>query len=608
MNTSIFSIYEKAIEQTQIEIEALNKRINKNSLARLALIVGGGGLLFWSFQQKQVWIVFVLFMTIILLFAYLIRRQSRLESERDDLTAFLRVNENEIQLRDQRKTCYTEGENFEDNRHPYLSDLDIFGRFSLFTLVNRAATKEGIKTLANWLLSAARKEAILSRQSAVKELEPKLDWSQQLQSRLLFNLDQKIEVKPFLTKYFQGGDLSFGSTFMRIYTQIVPFALLVGVGLSFFGIKSLGYVAVLALINVLWTFAMAGRVSVFSSKIDKVGGILNAYAGGIHLIETEQWESTLNRNLQARLKVDNQKGKLSDAFKELGELINKLDARNNVIVGLVLNMLLLWDFRQVMAIVKWKSNYEENILEAFDVVAEMEALVSLATLKRNHPTWVFPVLMDRPDQDKIKAVGINHPLIPKGLAVENDYNANDHRIALVTGSNMAGKSTFLRTIGINAVLAYAGAPVCASMFEIPIYKLITYMRIKDNLNESTSTFKAELDRMKYILETVDRDKDSFFLIDEMLRGTNSVDKYLGSRAIIKKLIAMDGMGMVATHDLQLSTLEGEYPGVVRNYHFDIQVRDGEMLFDYKLKDGECKVFNASMLLKGIGVDIEKNEG
>ena len=170
---------------------------------------------------------------------------------------------------------------------------------------------------------------------------------------------------------------------------------------------------------------------------------------------------------------------------------------------------------------------------------------------------------------------------------------------------MAGKSTFLRTIGINAVLAYTGAVVCATQFELPIYQLISYMRIKDSLNESTSTFKAELDRMKFILDTVGRKTDSFFLIDEMLRGTNSVDKYLGSRAIIRKLLAMKGQGMVATHDLQLATLEEENPGELENFHFDIQVVDGEMLFDYRLKNGRCTIFNASLLLKGIGVDVDK---
>lgn len=604
MDTSIYSTYANAVEQTKVAIQILDKKINSNSFGRLAVILGGGGLLFWSFQQKQIWLVSLLFALIILLFAFLIRRQSRLEKERDNLKAFLRVNENEILLRDQRKNCYSEGQEFEDGRHPYLSDLDIFGRYSLFTLVNRAATKLGILQLAQWLSAPANKETIQQRQNAVKELSAELHWCQQLQTTLIFNLDQQIEVKAFLRKYFQSGDFSFGNAFMRIYVAIVPFVMLAGIILALAGVKVIGYVFILALVHVFWTLAMAGRVSSFSSKIDKVGGILNAYADGIRLVEERRWSSELTNSLQQRVSVKGNKGKLSAAFKELGGLINKLDARNNILVGTVLNMFLLWDFKQVMAIVRWKSRYEENILEAFDVIAEFEALLSFATLKRNYPDWAFPVLLEDTRHGKITGEAINHPLINEAYAVANNYDANEHRIALVTGSNMAGKSTFLRTIGINAVLAYSGAPVCASSLELPIYKLITYMRIKDNLNESTSTFKAELDRMKYILDTVDQDKDSFFLIDEMLRGTNSVDKYLGSRAIIKKLISMDGKGMVATHDLQLSTLEAEYPGIVRNYHFDIQVKEGEMLFDYKLKDGECKVFNASMLLKGIGVEIE----
>ncbi|MND76547.1 DNA mismatch repair protein MutS [compost metagenome] len=269
---------------------------------------------------------------------------------------------------------------------------------------------------------------------------------------------------------------------------------------------------------------------------------------------------------------------------------------------------MLWDFRQVLAIIDWKNKYEQEILNSFDTLAKVEAVNSLAIWKRNHPTYVYPIILVNPDEDKIEAQGIYHPLIPNELVVANDYTSNDHRVALVTGSNMAGKSTFLRTIGVNAILAYAGASVAASSFQLPIYKLISYMRIRDNLNESTSTFKAELNRMKFILDTVASHTDSFFLIDEMLRGTNSVDKYLGSRAIIKQLVRLDGKGMVATHDLQLSSLEREFPKDIKNYHFDIQVDEGQMLFDYKLKTGECKIFNASLLLRGIGVDIEENIG
>jgi len=169
---------------------------------------------------------------------------------------------------------------------------------------------------------------------------------------------------------------------------------------------------------------------------------------------------------------------------------------------------------------------------------------------------------------------------------------------------MAGKSTFLRTIGINTVLALCGAPVCAAEMKVSVITIITYMRIKDSLNESTSTFKAELDRLQMLLKAVESDQKVFFLIDEMLRGTNSVDKYRGSKAVIEQLIKKKGVGMVATHDLQIAELEAAHPDYVRNFYFDIKVKDGEMLFDYKLKHGECKTFNASLLLKQIGIEVE----
>ncbi len=333
-----------------------------------------------------------------------------------------------------------------------------------------------------------------------------------------------------------------------------------------------------------------------------MGATLIAYSDAVKMIEVEHFDAALNVRLQTSLKTE-KKEQLSDAFRRLGLLVEKLDARNNVLVGAILNMFFLWDFKQVFAICNWKNNYEGDIIKTFDIVAEFEALLSLATLKRNFPEWSTPVILDSPIDNRIKALEINHPLVSRNTAVANDYDASEHKLALITGSNMAGKSTFLRTIGVNAVLAYTGAVVCAKRLELPIYRLVSYMRIKDNLNESTSTFKAELDRMKFILDLVSGAADAFVLIDEMLRGTNSVDKYLGSRAVIKKLIEMKGKGMVATHDLQLATLEEEYPGVLKNYHFDIQVVDGEMLFDYKLKNGKCTVFNASMLLKGIGIDV-----
>lgn len=599
----IYQHYQERIKDSSQEVQRLNRLINQNSLGRLLVILGGGAALFYSFQTNSILLVFGITFFIVLLFAFLINRQSQLEAKRDAKLAFLQVNENEIMLKERRETVYSVGESFDDERHPYVSDLDIFGEKSLFALVNRCATSLGIQTLANWLKEGVSKKEIEERQEAVTEIANDLGWGQQFQSTMIFNLSEKIDAKSFLSHYLQDSSLTFGNKLMRLYVPIAPIVLLLAVVFSVFISPIWNIVVGIGVLHLCWTIALAGKVGVFSNKIDRVGRILARYAEGLLLIEQQTFKSVKNKALQEQLSIADKS--LSKVVKELANLIDKLDTRNNILVGALLNILMLWDFRYVTKLVRWKNSYADKVLLAFDVIAELEALNSLATLKRNHPQWVMPVILNDPLTDKIIAKGIGHPLLAETKSVVNDYTNDQHLIALITGSNMAGKSTFLRTFGINAVLAYAGTVVCADDFKLPIYHLITYMRIKDSLNESTSTFKAELDRMKFILDTVSKDQHSYFLIDEMLRGTNSVDKYLGSRAIIRKLVSNEGKGMVATHDLQLASLEKENPGKVQNYHFDIQVIEGEMLFDYKLKNGECTVFNASMLLKGIGIDVDQ---
>lgn len=599
----IYQHYQERIKDSSHEVQRLNRLINQNSLGRLLVILGGGAALFYSFQTNSISLVFAITFVIVLLFAFLINRQSQLEAKRDAKLAFLQVNENEIMLKEKRETVYSVGESFDDEKHPYVSDLDIFGEKSLFALVNRCATSLGIQILSNWLKEGGSKKDIEERQEAVAEIANDLDWGQQFQSRMIFNLSEKIDAKSFLSRYFQDSSLTFGNKLMGLYVPIAPIVLLLAVVFSIFISPIWNVVVGIGVFHLCWTLALAGKVSAFSNKIDRVGRILARYAEGLSLIELQDFKSVKNKSLQEQLSIADKS--LSKVVKELANLIDKLDTRNNILIGVLLNILMLWDFRYVSKLVRWKNNYADKALLAFDVIAEFEALNSLATLKRNHPQWTMPIILNDPLTDKIIAKGIGHPLLAQSKSVVNDYTNEQHLIALITGSNMAGKSTFLRTFGINAVLAYAGAVVCADDFKLPIYHLVTYMRIKDSLNESTSTFKAELDRMKFILDTVSKDQHSYFLIDEMLRGTNSVDKYLGSRAIIRKLVSNEGKGMVATHDLQLASLEKENPGKVQNYHFDIQVREGEMLFDYKLKNGECTIFNASMLLKGIGIDVDQ---
>jgi DNA mismatch repair ATPase MutS len=332
----------------------------------------------------------------------------------------------------------------------------------------------------------------------------------------------------------------------------------------------------------------------------KIGDTLNNYAIVFDKIEKEPWESAFCSSLVKILKD----GNTSTRIKDLSRLINKLNYHLNLIVGFILNVFLLWDIRQIIAIENWKRDNHDNIEAAFDVIAEYEALLSLASLQVNYPDWCVPEIAEGTGYT-LTATGLAHPLISSKKRIENDYElADNHQIDIITGSNMAGKSTFLRTAGINTVLALCGAPVCARQMKVSVMTIVSYMRIKDSLNESTSTFKAELDRLQMLLAAVEGEQKIFFLIDEMLRGTNSVDKYRGSKAVIERLISKEGVGMVATHDLQIAELEQKYPAYIRNFYFDIQVINGEMLFDYKIKHGECKTFNASLLLKQIGIDVE----
>ncbi len=606
--TPIAVLYDQKHKEIASTVLKLNKQVNRLSLSRLFVILGGGAILFYTFQLESLPLVFVCFFVLLFLFAYLVRKQSQLELQKNYFEAYLKVVENEQIIEAGKLNMYDHGQNFEDGNHPYSSDMDIFGTYSLFAKLNRATTKQGIDLLASWFKAPLNKVQIQCNQEAAQELESESEWIWDFQAKLLANLNHKLDIKAFLTNYFQDRNFQFGSAFMRFYIKAGPILFLVALIGSFFVPKLSGIATLIGIFHILWALAKAGSVSMFSSRIDKIGGVLSSYADAIQSIESHSWKSASMQKLANDLSQNNGAEPISKAFKKLAGLINNLDARNNVFVGIFLNLFLLWDFRQVLAIVDWKNKYEHEILNSFDTLAEVEAIVSLAIWKRNHIDYVYPTILDKPLENKIDAQGVYHPLIPNEQVVANDYSSVDHRVALVTGSNMAGKSTFLRTIGINAILAYAGASVAAKSFRLPIYKIISYMRIKDNLNESTSTFKAELNRMKFILDTVAAHRDSFFLIDEMLRGTNSVDKYLGSRAIIKKLVRMDGKGMVATHDLQLSSLEGEFLGEIKNYHFDIRVDEGQMLFDYKLKIGECKIFNASLLLKGIGVDIDENIG
>lgn len=593
-------------EKAAIAGEQANKyKVIANTYSLYRLVVFG--LLILSVYLAVVYddIIILVFTSILLAlcFAWLVSRQSRFESLKDYFLDLKKITENELGSIQSQLNIYDDGSRFANEKHFYTADLDIFGHASLFQLINRAATSAGLNRLAAWLSAPAAKDVILLRQRAVKEIKGKNNWKLDIQARLLFSANQNTDQFKQLFTYLKAPLNLSGEAWLSKYIKIAPYLLATAIVFTYFFPWATPMAVIIGLINMGIVFSRALYIKKADLLAGKIGDILGKYAVVFEKIEHEAWKSEYTIRLAASIK-DN---RTSDSIRELAGLINKLNYHLNMLIGFVLNLFFLWDIRQIIAIENWKRNNQQNLESAFDTIAEFEALISLSGLHINYPGWCIPVIADSAGYT-LTATGIAHPLINQGSRIANDYELNDAlKIDIITGSNMAGKSTFLRTIGINAVLALCGAPLCAESMQISVITIVSYMRIKDSLNESTSTFKAELDRLQMLLAAVESNAKIFFLIDEMLRGTNSVDKYLGSKAVIEQLIKRQAVGMVATHDLQIAHLEKQYPAYVRNFYFDIQVKNGEMLFDYKIKHGECKTFNASLLLKQIGIDVDAGQ-
>eukprot|EP01037_Dinobryon_pediforme_P003780 gene3780-3827_t len=598
----IINNYRQQVAFAQQEADKYKIKANNYSLYRLVLF--GFFILSICLAVAVDEIAIIAFALIILIacFSWLIKKQNGFELLKNYYLDLKKVNENELASITANTSMYYNGEVFNNDQHYYTSDLDIFGNSSLFQLINRCATQPGMIKLAGWLDKAADKKVILERQQAVDEIAAKSGWKLDFQANLLFSLKQQREQIKNLLAYLKLPVELKDQKALSLYSKAAPYLLVALLVVSYFYVPARYFIPVTALFNNRLVSSQKEKVDKADLIAGRIGTTLAHFVLAFKSIENEQWESVYLKTISAKITATGDQA-VSNKIKELSILINKLNYRLNLVVKFILNIFYLWDIRQLIAIETWKKNNHQSFETAFDVVAEFEAIISISSLRINYPDWVMPVIAEDTGYTLITK-NLAHPLIKRERRVDNDYTLNDaFKIDIITGSNMAGKSTFLRTIGINTVLALSGAPVCASEMRVSVITIITYMRIKDSLNESTSTFKAELDRLQLLLKAVEGDNNVFFLIDEMLRGTNSVDKYLGSKAVIEQLIKRKAVGMVATHDLQIAELEAEHPEYVRNFYFDIKVKEGEMLFDYKIKAGECKTFNASLLLKQIGIDV-----
>ncbi|MEO5782546.1 MAG: hypothetical protein ABIQ07_04700 [Ginsengibacter sp.] len=554
---------------------------------------------FYFLWSLGIWYVITVSVLLLIIFTRLLLADLKNKSAINHTIHLISINKDELKFLAGDYYGFPEGNQHIPDEHLYANDPDIFGKASLFQYINRSTSEMGGNQLAAYLKDSADVNIILQRQIAIKELSSDTQWRQHLQAlgrekQILFTTKQRLEnwvqEKPVFSQFAPWKWLRY----------LLPFFILSIVTLYIFDIVGSSIFYLSLLIFAVIAFQINKIIAPIHESLSKITDELQVFSLSVKHIETATFESALLRELQMNFIHQNKKA--SEEIGDLKKLLDKLDLRYNLVLSAPLNILLLWNLQQVLDLEKWKSGHQKNINNWFETLGDIEALNSFATLYFNEPEWIFPTIV--PEYFFIEGEEIGHPLISKNKRVNNFINIqHDGELMLVTGSNMAGKSTYLRSIGVNVVLAMAGAPVCAKTFKVSHVQTISSMRITDNLAESTSTFYAELKKLKTIIEKVNNGERIFILLDEILRGTNSLDRHTGSVALVKQLIKHHAAAIIATHDLELAKLKDEFPGNIINYHFDVQVSNDELYFDYKLKPGVCTSLNASILMKKIGIEL-----
>jgi MutS domain V len=509
------------------------------------------------------------------------------------------LNKDEIRSLNGDYLHFDDGAGHAPHNHPFSNDLDIFGKASLYQYINRSTSAMGGTAIADWLLNPASEAIILERQTAIKELNNQTQWRQALQA---YGKEKKIEQATYqrLQEWIQEKDSFINNRVWIVLQVLIPVSMITVIVLNSFDLLSNPARNLFLVISAIVAFFISKKVVPLHDKVSKLTEELDVLSDSIRLIENQTFRAPLLIQLQSAYKQ--QHFTASAEMKKLKGIVERMDWRLNPIVFIPLAILVQWDLQQVISLEKWKKRNHAGIIQWFEALGNFEAMSSFATLHFNHPDWCFPVL--KKEHFFIEGKEIGHPLINQLKRVNNDIEINGKGIImLVTGSNMAGKSTYLRSIGINVVLTMAGSVVCANNFSLSPVQLLTSMRIADNLEENTSTFYAELKKLKTVIEKANKNEKVFILLDEILRGTNSLDRHTGAVALTKQLIRQQAAGIIATHDVELAALQTGHPENILNFHFDAQVSNDELYFDYRLKDGICTSINASLLMKKIGIEV-----
>lgn len=593
--------YAQRQNQFNQKAKQLQKRYNRLSLLRLLFFFGGLALVIFLFDVS-VWIAIGGTVLWLLAFNRFLNWHQAISNDKKHNEHLATVNADEVRRLEKDFEGFDDGRDFLEAKHPYAVDLDLFGPYSFFQRYNRCSTSMGRQRLAHYLLQPASYEEVLSRQAAVQELAPLLDWRQHVQARGQSAEDQP-EYRHQLRRWQAQAPFLRTHSYMPIVLWVLPIWNISLLALPFWGFHWIWLLLGL-LPGILLLRKYLKQVNVTHAQTGRATKVLRFYGEMLQEIERRIFESAKLKALHQT--VAGREQGASEGLKKLSHILAQLDLRYNVF-AIFINIFVLWDLQYVYRLEKWKLKYGQHLDDWFDALGEIEALQSLATLKHNHSDWafpeIFPNLNDAPHF--LDGKGMGHPHIPTDKRVENDlFLPRKGHVKLITGSNMGGKSTFLRTVGLNVVLAGMGSVVCAKQLSLPLLQVYSSMRTQDALHEETSSFYAELKRLKLILEAVEAQDNVLFLLDEILKGTNSRDQHRGAKALVKQLLRYEGVGLIATHDLQIGKLETQYPKAIENLCFEVEVEEGALRFDYKKRKGVSESFNATQLMRDMGIEVE----
>lgn len=584
------AIYDQQINDYKAEISQIQKYLSRLGWFRLLCFIAAlaCGYAFFSKDFDIVWLLPIAVLMGGFLFA-LVKYQSA-NDHLILLKALLELNEKEWRLAATNQSGFEDGESYSEEQHPYTGDLDVFGHSSLYAHMNRTGTLMGSRKLADCLrMPLTEVQDVIHTQEAVHKLAPRLKFRQLLSAQAALSGEKAGDVNS-LYKWLQLPLEFLHKKWLDILRWVSPALMILSI--VYYFISSEYYpITIFLCINWLILGSNVKKVNAQHQLISNKEKILSKFALLLRMINEEDIEGAtlLHQHKETAASAN-------VALHQFARICNALDQRLNLVVGVFLNSFILYDLHCAFAIEKWKARYRDEVPGWMDVIARMEALNSMATFAYNHPEYIYPQVNEHASQ--LIAKGVGHPLIPADDCVRNDISIGDpQHFLIITGSNMSGKSTFLRSVGSNLLLALCGMPVCAQSFICSPMRIMTSMRIKDSIAKHTSYFQAELLRLQQIVTVLKTGERVFILLDEILKGTNSEDKLSGSRKLIEHFLQYRCMGMIATHDLELGLMETTYPEKISNHCFESTIREDQLFFDYRIREGVARNKNATFLMQ-----------